>query len=380
MSGYRLLRAIVVGVVTVAGVWGGLSGAVLAQSADLTGCGKIFSVASIGIEGRVQGTVASGISVIISVLIVNVTDDEVLVPVGEESGVWEVADDAGERTDYDADRSIRLTSAGMGGDLGMAPDGERTLKLVFNGVAEPATLFNDDLGGDLGRDGVAVCGGSGADSGSDDRVDGEPTATARLGQPAQDKPTAEPTEPAEPTATRRPNTPTATPERATATPRRATATPRAATPTPASRGSSGERLASSLETSTFQLGEYFGEVPFVDAIDCPEDADAYCVGAVNDVGVVAFVVFDSSGECASYADANDLRSSIFSDEYLGYDYSFVPSYLSDDGSSVAVAVVGQTLVVALAEDPGSGSGLYSDPDVNALGLLFGGIQRADRLR
>lgn len=391
------LRLVIIAMLVATGFGGAFTPHVVAQSGGLDGCGDVFSVASIGIEGRVQGASRSGTTLIVSVRIANVTDDEVMVPVGEGFGTWELAMSEGDRVPYEADRSFQLTRDGMGGDLGMAPEGQRTIKLVFSiDEADQLTLFNYELGGDLARDGAPVCEAAGPDS-TDGSPSSDPTATPGPAQPRRTAPTAVPTDrpapatatamqPVRPTSTPRPATTTPAPRRPTATatpglaqPRRNTPTPRRSTPTPAARGSSATALARALENSDWQYGEYFGDIPYTDQIDCENDSDAICVGAVNDVGGVVFLVFASAGDCRSYALANDLTESIFTSDYLGYDYYWAPSYLTDDGSSVAVALVGQVLVVSIAEDPGYTPSLYSDPDVNAIGLLMGGIQRADRL-
>ena len=119
-------------------------------------------------------------------------------------------------------------------------------------------------------------------------------------------------------------------------------------------------------------------MPFVAEIDCESDADAICVGALSDVGLVAFGVFDTPADALAYARANDLTGSIFTSEDLGFDYYLAPSSLTD-GSSVRLAVVDHVIVISLAEDPGCTSSRYVEPDVNAVGLLFGGIEWVVRL-
>lgn len=357
-----------------------------ARQVEISGCGDYFSIASVGLEGRVESESLVAGARYIQVGLANVTDERVTVPVESGGGVWQLQIGAGEPVDYDEQQSVDLTRESIGDQLLLDAGGQGTMILVFRSSSRgDLTLRHSDLGGELGREGVPVCSGPGAaDTGS---------------KPQDDDPAESDDEELEPTATERPATetprafePTATPRSATATPRptsttrpratdtprpRPTATPRRATATPLTDSSSAGAIVDDLVQEDYRIGEYYLEEPFTIEGDCADLADEPCAYAANDYGFTVFIVFESASACDRFLSGDGLAVSLFGFEYAGYDYYYFPSSLSDEGDALAIGCVGRVLVSVLS-GPDSITG-FSDPDVNALGLMFAAIARADRL-
>ncbi len=338
---------------------------VRAAQADLGGCGAYFAIASIGLEARIAEISSDEDGVVLTVNVANERPEDVLLPVGEIFGTWQLASSDASTLPYDAVDSVVATSRSNGGSTRLGPGDVGVLVLIFPGdIQGDLTLRNDELGGDLSRDGVSVCeavGGGSAGKPSDDGTDIRPTAT----------PTEAATSRSTATATAVPPTATAIPHRPAPT---ATATPERV----ATGDLSADDVAELVVDEPWRADEYIGDEPLVWQTDCDDLGGETCVIGTNDIAMFGLSIFDSERDCSRYLVGEDLDFGLFGDRYAGYDYVLIPSYLSDDGSALAVAQVGQVIVFVGVEDPGR-SGRGRDIDAEAEEMLFGLIDRVDRI-
>lgn len=319
---------------------------------QLTGCGEIFAIPSIGVEGQVQTFLASSNqAMVVSIELFNVSSSQSMVPIGKDSGNWQLQVSSGDRKVYDVESSLELTTKQNNNSLSFPPDGLRTLVLVFE-IEESADMliFNNDLGGVLQRDGVPVC------SSADDEID-KPSAIQTATTTA-----VPPTETPRPTATivpiRIPNTPTAAPRRNI--------------PTSVAQFSAAT-ITTQLRNGTWYPGEFPGlYAPTSQLIDGGLYGPYSCIEAYGSWGSIVYYVFESAQAAnAVYQDSTGMSVTLFA--------TGRSAKLYDGGDAhLTIALSGQVMVVGFTQQGTYAEGQFYDRATVSLELADRGIIHLER--